>query len=388
MSRRNLARLLGALLAFIVLWCVPCPLLKADRRRAVWASGGPGWSTPENVSASILLDSEAPTVAVSGSGVVHAVWEEGKRLYHASRDGGSWSSPSSILGTINAQQPVLASGSGDEIHLVFANRPDVFYSSWNGTSWSAPLNLSLTTSTSDEPDLAVAGDGSLHVVTVEGSNQHLYYASVGDGSYVPIPGAYGTSPSIDVTAAGPVEVHVAYREFFPATTYDISYTSRGPAGSWSLPEVVSNSPEDFSTAPQLALGAGGVPHVAWRETISATPQVQYARGTTWTPIITLSQSATGTTLPAFAVDALGGQHAAWGDGTSPSFALLHTSRTAALSWSGPTAVNASILEIQDVVLDADPRGPIHAVWVEGDNGEVWYARWSPHQVFLPLIYEE
>jgi len=116
-----------------------------------------------------------------------------------------------------------------------------------------------------------------------------------------------------------------------------------------------------------------------------TPQVQYAQGPSWTEVITLSQSASGTGLPGFALDAMGGRHAAWGDGSPPSFALRHTYSSAEGLWSTPEVVQSASASLSDVVLFGSANGLIHAVWVEGATGEVWYASLAPQRVFVPLV---
>jgi len=346
-----------------------------------------GWSPPQNVSRTFSADSEAPALAVTDEGVVHVVWEEGDELQHSYRVDGSWSTPSPISGTGNGEQPALASGRGNQVHLVYVNDSELLYVSWNGSTWGASRNVSQTTGVSDSPDLAVAPDDSVHLVAVEqvGGDTALYYANSGDGTawpfYTPIPSAYGQSPSIDVTGTPTPTVQIAYRE---SLITDI-YTLKRVGGTWTVPEAVTNAPEAFSTAPELILDDAGEAHVAWRETIDGTPQVQYTRGPTWTPVITLSQSATGASLPGLAFDTRGRIHAAWGDGAYPSFALLHTWSNETASWRETEPVDSGDLEMGDVVLSGATNGTVHGIWVEGSTGEIWHASWPQHRVLLPLV---
>lgn len=388
MNLKTLARLCGALLLLSLIVSVSPKTVEATRPsqiRMETASEGFEWSPPQNVSDSFLTDSQAPALAVTG-GAIHLVWEEDGGLLHSYRNGLSWSSPAPISGTGDGEQPALAAGPGDEVHLVYVNAPDIYYLGWDGSSWGLPRNISDTSSNSTSPDVALASDGSIHVVAAEqvASDQALYYARSSDGSSWPsygfIPNAYGHAPSVDVAGIATVTVQVAYRE----TLVPDIYTVERVGSAWSLPEAVTTTPDDFSTAPKLVLD-DGTAHIAWRETISDTHQVEYAHGPTWSPIATLSQSSASTTSPALAISAQGSLHAAWGEGAESSFRLLHTWSSEPASWQQPEPIAAGGLSFDDVVLVGVGDGSVHAAWVEGDTGEVWYASWPHYRVFLPLV---
>lgn len=383
------ARLCGALLSLSLLVSVSAKTVEATRPsriRMETASDGFHWSPPQNVSDSFLTDSQAPALAATGGGVIHLVWEEAGGLLHSYRNGSSWSAPAPISGTGDGEQPALAAGAGDQLHLVYVNAPDIYYLAWDGSSWGLPRNISDTSSNSDSPDVAVASDGSIHVVTTEqaGPDHALYYARSGDGSSWPsygfIPNAYGHAPSVDVTGTATVTVRIAYRETLVPDIYIVERVGT----AWSLPEAVTNTPGNFSTTPKLILD-DGTAHIAWRETISDTHQVQYAHGPTWSPIVTLSQSSTGTTSPALALGAEGSIHAAWGDGAESSFRLLHTWSSDGAAWQQPEPLAAGGLSFNGVTFVGTGDGRVHAAWVEGTTGEVWYASWPHYRIFLPLV---
>ena len=379
MKRSTYKRVLAIVLALSTMALAAAAASRADAP----LSQPPVWSGPENVSTSVEVDSEAPTLAVASNGVAHLVWEEADQLYHAHRTAGVWSTPAQIPGTGTADQPAIAPGDDGQVHVVYADYPDIYRVSWSGSAWGLPRNVSQhSVSSSDSPDLAVARDGSLHIVAVEATSQQLYYADVSGGSYSPIPNAlFAGSPSIDVAGVTTKTIQIAYRNTIDSNIY----TVRRQAGTWDIPQGVTNSPERFSTAPDLALDASGQAHVVWRETISETDQVQYAYGPGWTPIQTLSNSTGGTTLPALTIDGLGVLHAGWGDGTAPTFTLLHASAGSPDDWSPPTVAHAGDVPIEDVTLFGTSDGIIHAAWVEGSPGEVWYASQLDHRVLLPLV---
>ena len=395
MSSSNLWRTGASLLAFglvvSVLGVAATAAARPARARRVWkpalhrvgkqASGGGGWSSPQNVSGSPEIDSEGPTLAVTDAGAAHLVWEEGNELYHSYRANGSWTDPDRISGTGNGEQPALAAGPENTVHLVYVNNSDIFYTSWSVSGWGIPQNLSQTTQGSDSPYIAIDSDGTIHVVAVEGPDRRLQYANVDEGTYLPIPNAYGEGPAIDVTGTETMTVRIAYRD---ATQPDI-FTLEHASGSWSLPESVTNTPLAFSTAPDLRLDESGRGHIVWQETISATEQIQYAQGATWTPVVTLSASSVGTSLPALAIDGWSTKHVIWGDEAFPSFTILHSWRGDADGWQGPELVYEGDQRLRDVALGAGPDGLLHAAWAEGSLGEILYARRTPRRVYLPLV---
>lgn len=351
------------------------------------ASEGPTWVAAEQVSEAPDAVSEAPALAVTQGGVAHLVWEQDDTLYHAYRTGDGWITPTPIPGVGGGEQPALAAGPGGDVHLVYAKLGDpymvynVYRASWNGSElqWGLPRNVSQhQTLSSHSPDVAVDADGGIHIVA-QASTEELYYASIGDGSYGPIPNAAGHGPSIAVSNAPAVTVQIVYRH---SAVSDI-FLVRGTDGSWDLPEAVSDT-ERFSTAPRLALD-DEVVHVVWQETIGSVPQVQYTRGLPWTPVITLSASTAGATLPALARDVFGTVHVAWGDGAFPSYSVLHTYSRDGPSWHGSEPIQGGSLRLDQVALFGADDGSVHAAWVEGPVEEVWYGALPSCRIFLPLV---
>ena len=395
MIDRTHARLFGAMLTFGLLILIGGPAAEAAAPSAAYQAFGletASWFPPQRISDSFAdVDSDAPALAVIDGGEVHLVWEEGDELYHSYGSGSSWTGPVPVSGTGNGQQPALASGP-DIVHLVYVKDGDIFHAVWDG-SWSPSQQVSATTTPSDAPDLAVASDGSVHLVATERpvtGDPPLYYGESSDGatwpSYVPILGVYGDQASIDVTDTATETIQIAYRAYLLEGGHDI-HTIRREEESWSAPQAITNAPEYYPTGPELVLDSDK-PHVTWRETISATRRVQYAQGPTWTPAITISQGGAGITLPALGLGPQGGIHAAWGDGVSPPFRLLHTRSTDpanSASWQQPELVVIDdSLSFDEVILVGSENGTVHAAWVEGDTGEIWYARWPNYPVFLPL----
>lgn len=364
------------------------------------APDAPTWSSPYNVSNSSDVESEMPALTVTDSGVAHVVWEEGGELYHSYRAAGSWSDPSQVPYTGTSEQPALEAGPGERVHLVYVDDVDIFYADvfytvWDGSTWSLPKNVSQTAESgefsqvSGSPDIALAPDGSIHVVAVEhtASGKKIFYGRSDDGSawpvYAAISSAYGEDPSVDV--ADRDTVYVAYKH---ETEHDV-YVLNGTISDWSLPQNISNTPGTFSTAPDLALGSNGAPEIVWQETLTDTHQILYSRGEAWTSVIELSADSTGGFMPSLSIDIFGHRHVAWNDEGYP-FVIRHTWTSDPLTWSTPEPVYSTALPIEDVGLDVGRDGVVHAVWTEvrAGNGEILYASETfvdVFDVFLPLV---
>lgn len=376
---------IGLLILGLVFSTLATPVVAAERSTGALPRAE-GWVTPENVSASPGVDSEAPALAVTDAGAVHLVWEEGEELHHSHRVGDTWSEPERIAGTGDGEQPALAMGPGNTVHLVYVNNFDIFYVSWDGSGWSVPQNVSKTDGTvSDSPDVAVGTDGSVHVVATETAAKRLYYGET-DGStpwtYVPIVHefgfAVGEGSSIDVTGTNMIQLA------FKDENQDI-YAMRRSGGSWSPPESVSEPLAASSTAPALATDGNGVAHVVWQEEIDGMPQILYAHaeGEGWSPIVTLSKSTAGARLPDLAIDSHDRQHAVWHEG-GVTATIQHASRsTSTGTWSAST-VHTSSSSVSSAVIASGPGTVLHIAWVEDDPGDILYARRTPHRVFLPI----
>ncbi len=390
--RTRLVALGAAMAVFATTTIAATPMLQGDtlsQSTKEAAANSSIWPDPDNVSKSLDVDSEAPALAVAGSGIAHIVWEEGDGLHHSHGAPGHWSEPSAIPGAGTSEQPALAAGPNNRMHLVYVNDLDLFYAAWDGSAWSVPKPVSKTPEqVSDSPDIAVAWNGSIHVVAVEQttSGKRLYYATSVDGSawpvYLPVPSAYGEGPSIAVGDDG--EIHISYR----GDGDDDIYIIENADSEWSLPRNVSESPGQFSTGPDLSLAAGGVAELVWQEMIGTADQVRYGRIEDSISPLTLSDSGTGAYQPSLTVDPFRHRHVGWVDGTFP-FSIRHTWTANAEHWPTATALYGSTLPLQDVALGIGRDGVAHAAWTEihGGKGEIYYASKTFHeisQVFLPL----
>jgi hypothetical protein len=355
------------------------------------------WTPEVNVSNS-AQDSRAPTLAVDGEGAIHLVWEEGLFLYHSHGDGATWSSPAFAA---TGEEPALALGPEGTIHLAWSNEFggnfEIYYSRWEDGQWSLPRNASSTSGVSVSPDIAVAPDGARHVVWSDNSPGYpvIYHGWSDDGvlwSNFPIPSARGTAPAIAVGSEG--QVHVAWQDVDDATGFYEVYYSRWEDNQWSLPENISDSPEQDSTLLAMAVSDGTV-HLAWEEA-GTDYEVTYSSGHVgfWSVQENVSQTANNSYLPSLTLDGWGNLHLAW-DEASPSSSILYRERQAgSSSWSVTASISDNPSGVSDPVLFPQGDEVIHSAWVEEvgqGNGDVFYSHRRsapPHEIYLPLVKQD
>lgn len=351
------------------------------------------WAPGVNVSNS-TQDSRAPTLAVDGEGAVHLVWEEGLFLHHSRGDGVSWSTPAFAA---TGEEPALALGPDGTIHLAWSNEFggnfEIYYSQWEGDGWSLPRNVSGTSGVSVSPGIAVAPDGTRHVVWSDNSPGYpvIYHGWSDDGilwSNFPVPSARGTAPAVAVGEDG--RVHVAWQDLDDATGFYEVYYSRWDGSEWSLPENISDSPEQDSTLLALAASDDTV-HLAWEE-VAADYEVYHSSGHVgfWSVQENVSQTPDNSYLPSLTLDGWGNLHLAWDEASPASSILYREWRAANSSWSATTSISDNPSGVSDPVLFPQGDEVVHAAWVEEvgqGNGDIFYSCRQlspPHEIYLPL----
>ena len=355
------------------------------------------WAPGVNVSNS-SQDSRAPTLVVDGEGVIHLVWEEGLFIYHSHGGGASWSTPAFAA---TGEEPALALGPDGTIHLAWSNEFggnfEIYYSCWEGGQWSLPRNVSSTSGVSVLPDIVVAADGTHHVVWSDNSPGYpvIYHGWSDDGilwSNFPVPSARGTAPAVAVGSEG--QVHVAWQDVDDATGFYEVYYSCREDDQWSLPENISDSPEQDSTLLALAVSDGTV-HLAWEEA-GVDYEVYYSSGHVgfWSVQEDVSQTSNNSYLPNLALDGWGNLHLAW-DEAGPASSILYRERRAAhSSWSATTSISDNPSGVSDPVLFPQGDEVIHSAWVEEvgqSNGDIFYSYRllpPPHEIYLPLVVKD
>lgn len=200
------------------------------------------WSSPFAVDDSMMVVG-APAVAVDNVGTIHVVWPDskngGRALFTRTRDaGGTWSpAPERITRpSEGADEPSLATAPDGTLHLVFSDgrvsplNREIFHrqkapgADWDSTG-AGDARLSYATGSSSRPSVDVFGD----VVTVAWRDardgNHEVYLRRGGPSAVGAPRAEVPPPPLRVVpnpVRAPGAVRVVLREGGPrVTTYAV-----------------------------------------------------------------------------------------------------------------------------------------------------------------------
>ena len=218
---------------------------------------GGDWADPLVLSEDTGTIAAFPSLAVDGSGTLHAVWTEvgepSTLVYKRRRPDGTWTGYLSTLPeTLNPFRPVLVAGTGDELDMIWYDDDSqgrgVIYSHFDGSAWSRSLTLS-TPLTDDMPlSLVRSEQGTLHA---------LWTFRDGTASYGRLPqgGAWNIEPtglkmfnhSLAVDAED--RPHAVWESF---DSPNISY-SYAEGTIWSEPETVATKEQPVVSAPEIAL---------------------------------------------------------------------------------------------------------------------------------------
>lgn len=348
-----------------------------DNRDAVWniystcsVNNGQSWSVPGRVYSS-AQESLHPALLFSGTAPVLA-WTDGVTspapVFTIYQKMGT----STVVAALNISQPIprpsIARGSDGELHLVFADRcsfnndlvGDVCYTRRPaGGGWlTATVIFTSSQLGSMDPRIAIGPSGVLHVVWREN-------------------GLAGDEIRYMTGTVGPDGV------------------------TWS-PSVTASNIVSLTWQPDIALTSNGDVHIVWTEKIDNDRYLAYTR----------FHAAEGRTPPqrlggpfpvnqnnpyhlATAVAAMGTQVCiAWNavpEGQAAEDVFLICSEDGGNNWSDSENLSRSpSMSIRPSIALA-PDGSVHVVWQElvGTNYDytyqVYYTRWLPHSVYLPLV---
>lgn len=316
-----------------------------------------------------------PQVLVTRTGEVHLVWEDKGAIYHAWQGSdGLWQEPRRVA--YGTGPSLIIDGRG-QLQMVFAQNVvgnyEIYHVAFDGSRWSLPRNVSHTSGASYSPGLALAPDGTLHVVWNDNTpgEEVIYHATLQDGVWVnaPLPSAWGKAPSLHIEPSH--VAHVLWQGLNATNVYDI-YHMQGRKNIWQLPENISDSQGANSVGVRAVLDARGEVHMVWEEQTATGFAVYYSfsEGDGWLWPLPLSQ---GRTRDAAIATSERGRfiHVAWSDGTT---LWTRWRSLASLTWTQPLMLAQSTRQAAQLRFAPENFDRLRALWrLDTSQGaEVWY----------------
>lgn len=354
------------------------------------------WSEPDALTVA-PADVSEPALLVSGD-ILHLVFVVGKTLYHTrlslADPSAEWLPPVRFA---SGEAPALAATTDGKLHCAFTNwflgNCEVYCVTWDGQQWTLPQVVSRTSGVSTSPALAAGPDGSLHAAwadTTPGCST-IYYGRQGDVAWTsgPVPNGAGSCPTLSVGPEG--EVIVAWQDRLSTTgCYEI-FCAEHTAAGWSVPHIVSDTAQQHSLYPRLAVNSQGHCHLVWQEETGSTYTICGAErlAGSWTPPTDASDPGTDCRLARLNARAGDIFQVFWTCGC----ALKHRARPAqerAFWWQAET-VHANCDGISDLAVTLSPTGTVYAAWsAYGASGQrqLYFATRAPvpmQGVFVPIV---
>jgi hypothetical protein len=309
---------------------------------------GGAWTPPVNIS-NTVGPSNRPGIAVGEDGVLHVVWHDEAGgdwdiLYSTRAPDGAWSPPVNISNNAAwSFHPEIVAGGDGSLHVVWHENTSgswqIFYAGKPVDGpWSRPAPVWSDGGRSQFAALAVGGEGYLHLVWEERTpgSCEILYATRPTGGFWAAPEAVfrsaGTCRLPALAVAGDGSPHVVWQGE-AAGSLRLYYATRSRAGSWSSAAVVS---EDVlsSTRSAVAVASDGSLHTAWVADGSGGGEILYAGkapGGSWTPGVNISSNDGASAEPALGVGEDGSPHVVWHDKTPGSDHVFYASPSAVLA---------------------------------------------------------
>jgi hypothetical protein len=356
-------------------------LLAATESRAAWQADLRLTNDPNTSSTSF---SNAWCVAASGD-TVYAVWDDDRdgnlEIYlKRSTDGGvNWGADTRLTNNVGQSSHPSIAITGAAVQVVWRDNRDgnaeiyTKRSPDGGVSWGTDTRLSVNTSASEFPSVAVAGL-AIHVVwrDFRTNNDDIYYRRSTDGGVswgaetaLTIVGLQSEEPSVAVSGA---VVHVAWYEF---PNDDIFYKRSLDGGdNWEAAVRLSASLAG-NTFDESIAASGPVVHLIWRDNRDGNFEIYYKRspdsGANWGPDTRLTFDAGSSVYPSVAASAEA-VYTAWADSRMGSWEIYaKRSADGGLSWGDDTRLteNEYFSEYPSIAASGSAA---HVVWQDNRDG--------------------
>jgi hypothetical protein len=243
---------------------------------------GGNWSAPQAVFESPGIASVQADFTYDTANLPHAVWVEGTspaEIVYSRRSGATW--PASVLeswGATIVDSPRIAASGANTLDIVWAGfdppmdaNLDIYHvrSINGGANWTLPERTAPSDPPSNAPDIAVGGDGKLHLVWEEeaaGGDMDIYYSqgspSGNDVNWTE-PVNLTSGQGLDVARVPTIAVTgqslwVAFTHFASSDQQWVYYTSCSAscinAGAWLPPLLAQSQPVGANTTDPALVG--------------------------------------------------------------------------------------------------------------------------------------
>ncbi|HZV02224.1 MAG TPA: sialidase family protein [Planctomycetota bacterium] len=348
-------------------------------------------------------EARRPAIARDEKGALHLAYSSYDKgspvpgIFHAaSFDGGkTWEPGVNISRTGGiASDPAIACGKGQHIVIVWLDttpgmeRPDIYgtFSSDGGKTWEAPVDVSLTPGKSMEPSVAIAPDGTVHVVWADTTDSdkgpEIWHALSTDKG-----ATWSTATNISHSlgnawhprvACGPKnEVHVCWADRLSGHSMPDIFFSTSTDGGKTFSKLldVSNT-RGLSTDPDLAVDDSGTLYLVWAETPSRSSgrwdilfTLSRDGGTSWEKNREMGPTGGRSSQPAVSARE-GAVAVVWrdktGHETNPEICIALSS-DGGKSFAEPKDISMTLGASRHPALEIS-GGRAHVVWEERDKG--------------------
>ena len=246
--------------------------------------------------------------------------------------------------------------------------------------WSNPVNVS--DSPDDRsyfPDIAIDGNGNLHVVWTDiiSGVPTVQYSGSTDG--VSWSGAVTLYPrwswgNAAIAIDSQDNLHVVFDSYSFENIDEILYTSSSDGETWPEGVNISNN-EGNSSLPDIAIDSGDALHVVWQDDTEGNFEIYYSAssdGETWSAPLNISNNEGYSGYPAVAIDGEDTLHVIWMDGTFSGNEVLYSTSSDGETWSDPLNISSmdGWSQNPDIAIDGDDV--LHVVWEDSAIGEGGY----------------
>jgi len=319
-------------------------------------NAGVSFTTPINLS-NDSADSGSPQIAVAAAGNIYVVWENDTPnfgvLFSRSTDGGvTFSTPAVLsMNTTGSFSPQIAVDLNGNVSLVWeddiSSTSDISfsYSTDQGTTFSFPKSLSYHTGNSVIPRVAVDLTGNINVVWENnrpGNFDIFFSRSADNGATFSTPknlsNGSGNAQNLQIGLDAKGNINLVWNDNLPPDFHPDIYFARSSDGgaTFSVPLNISND-AGFSANPFLTIDAGANINVAWEDDTPGNEDIFFSRstdsGATFSASLNLSNDARLSLAPDVVADKNGNINVTWQDAT-PGISQIFFSRL-----SGGTVAN-------------------------------------------------